>query len=104
MRFQEAAHRFLDHRALAVESALFDECADLAIQTFGDSRFDSFHGSGPGPHGKKGLITPYRAAPAGLVGAPKVSLFEGGEFAAKGIQNECAVASIMCHGPILSAS
>jgi hypothetical protein len=55
MGLQEAADRFLDHRVPAVEPALVDECVDLAIQTVGDFRFDSFHGSSPGPHGKKTL-------------------------------------------------
>jgi hypothetical protein len=47
------------------------------------------------------LIAISRAAPASLAGVPKVFLLEGGESAAKGIRNECAVASIMCDDPIL---
>jgi hypothetical protein len=65
-----ARRRFLDHRAPAVEPALFDECVDLAIQTFGDFRFDVFTAAPPVRTAKKRLITVSRAAPAGLAGVP----------------------------------
>jgi hypothetical protein len=61
-------------------------------------------GSGPVRTAKQKLDYAYRAVPAGLAGVPKVFLHEGGESAATGIQNECAVARVMCDGPILSRS
>jgi hypothetical protein len=63
-----------------------------------------FTAAAPVRTAKKRLIRECLAAPAGLAGAPKVFLLEGGESAAKSIQNECAVASIMCDVPTLDFS
>jgi hypothetical protein len=101
---EEAADRFLDRRVPAVGPALFDECVDLAIQTPEIFVSTVFTTAAPVRTAKNNLVTPFRAAPAGLAGSPKLYLLEGGESAAKGIQNECAVASIMCDVPILDYS